>query len=100
MNRYPPGKGKGRPKGGKGGKGGKPRPGRRTPPPPGTGEESRYLNGLMESGTPLVLVLANGEKGRGTLEEVDRDQITLKAPHGSMVIRKQDIRYIYESEDD
>jgi len=70
------------------------------PPPPGTGEESRYLDGLKEAGAILVVTLSNGDECRGTLEEVDRDQITIAAPSGSLVIRKRDIRYLRESEAD
>jgi hypothetical protein len=41
--------------------------------------------------------MANGDEFRGVLEEVDRDQITIDSPTGSMVVRKRDIRYIRES---
>jgi small nuclear ribonucleoprotein (snRNP)-like protein len=74
----------------------RPPPGRRTPPPPRTGLEAKFFSDAIRSGARLVLVLADGRKVRGTVREFDRDQLTIEEAAGSVVIRKSDIRYLYE----
>jgi len=89
----PTGKGSGR----KGGSG-QP-PARRTPPTAATGLEAKFLEGTISSGVPLVLVMSDGSKVRGVVVEFDRDQLTLEGDHGRVVIRKSEIRYLYEDPD-
>jgi small nuclear ribonucleoprotein (snRNP)-like protein len=71
-------------------------PGRRTPPPTRTGLEAKFFSDAIRSGARLVLMLADGRKVRGTVREFDRDQVTIEEATGSVVIRKSDIRYLYE----
>jgi small nuclear ribonucleoprotein (snRNP)-like protein len=41
-------------------------------------------------------MLADGRKIRGTVQEFDRDQVTIEEAGGPVVIRKTEIRYLYE----
>jgi hypothetical protein len=86
----PTGKGSGR----KGG-GGRP-PARRTPPTAATGLEAKFLEGTVSSGVPLVLVMSDGAEIRGVVVEFDRDQLILEGDNGTVVVRKSEIRYLYE----
>ncbi len=72
------------------------RPGRRTPPPPATGLENRYFEGVKSSGTLLVLTMTDGQTVSGPVEAFDRELITIGGERGSRVVRKSDIRYISE----
>ena len=83
-------------KGGRKGGGGRP-PARRAPPVDGTGLETKFLEGTVSSGVPLVLVLSDGSKACGVVVEFDRDQLILEGDDGTLVIRKSKIRYLYEA---
>jgi small nuclear ribonucleoprotein (snRNP)-like protein len=76
----------------------RPPPGRRTPPPARTGLEAKFFNDAIRSGARLVVTLADGRKVRGTVQEFDRDQVTIEEATGTVVIRKTEIRYLYEQE--
>jgi small nuclear ribonucleoprotein (snRNP)-like protein len=56
----------------------------------------QFFEGMIQSETPLVLVLADGTEVRGVVREVDRDQLTVDGPSGQVVIRKSEIRYVSE----
>ncbi len=68
----------------------------RAPPPPGTGREAGFYEDTISSGARVVLALADGSTVRGVLKEFDRDQMTIEAESGSIVVRKSTIRYISE----
>ena len=70
--------------------------GRRTPPPARTGQEAKFFADALRSGVELVVLLADGRKVRGPVEDVDRDQVTIAEATGPIVIRKAEIRYLYE----
>jgi hypothetical protein len=89
MNR---GKGRGRPRR----DGGQGPPGRRTPPPDATGIESQFFERAVQAGAPLVVKLIDGGSMRGVVREFDRDQLTLEGEGGPIVVRKSEIRYLYE----
>ena len=72
--------------------------GRRVPPPAHTGLEAKFFEGVVRSGAGLVLLLADGRKLRGTLREFDRDQLTIEEATGPVVVRKSEIRYLYQEE--
>ena len=74
------------------------RPPRRTPPPPRTGLEAEFLDETKRAGTQLVVTLADGTTLCGTVQDHNRDQITLEDSSGPIVIRKAEIRYLYEDE--
>ena len=73
-----------------------PRRPRRPPPPARTGLESEFLERARRDGTRLVLRLADGRTVRGSIEDFDRDLITIDDAGGAIVIRKTEIRYLYE----
>ena len=70
--------------------------GMRTPPPSVTGLEGRYYEQTINTGTRVVLSLADGRTVRGVLKEYDRDQVTVEQDSGCIVVRKSNIRYISE----
>ena len=82
---------RGRRKGG----GGRP-PGRRPPPPANTGLEAAYLTVAQEEEEPLVVVLEDGKKVSGVVNGFDRDLLMLEAESGEVLIRKSEIKYVYE----
>ncbi len=71
-------------------------PGRRTPPPPGTGLEARYLSERMNAGDTLELSMIDGRTLCGPVEAFDQDVITIRPDAGPVVVRKADIRYLRE----
>ena len=75
-------------------------PVRRVPPPPGTGQESRFLQRRKESGDDVIVTLLNGAIVRGTLSWFDGDLIGLKPiDRAELVLRKSEIRTIEEVHD-
>ena len=71
---------------------------RRVRPPDATGREAEFFRRRIESGSALVIHLANGETVLGTIERFDREMITVaRDGEPEVVLRKQDIRYIEES---
>ena len=74
---------------------------RRTPPPERTGLESVFLESRKRSGLPLVFSLTSGQTIHGVVEDFDRDLIRIRLPDGpGLMLRKTDIRYLYEGEQD
>jgi len=63
-----------------------------------TGMEALYLKELMDSETPVIVVLNTGEKVRGFVRYYDQDVFSLGPADGSpkMFLRKEGIRYLYE----
>src|SRR5574341_1719213 len=78
----------------------KKKPVKKAPPPSldTTGMEGYYLKQLIESETPVVVVLNTGEKIRGFVRYYDRDVFSLGPADGGpkMFLRKESIRYLYE----
>ena len=75
----------------------KPAQGRRKPPPDATGEERRFLNGQLKSGSRVRLVLKDGTRSEGTVCGFDERQIEIDG-NGRLpvVLTKASIRYIEE----
>ena len=73
-------------------------PGRRTPPPPGTGLEARYLSERMNAGDALELSMADGRTLCGPVKAFDQDVITIDSDDGPVVVRKADIRFLREAD--
>lgn len=77
---------------------------RKRVPPEQTNAESFYYKKQMESKTPMVIVLQDGEELRGTIEWYDKACIKLHrngAPN--LLVLKHNIKYMYkesESGDD
>ena len=78
---------------------GRRRPQERTElPRESTGRETGYLAALEQAATPLVVQLDSGEAIQGVIASFDRDQIEIsRADDGqSRVLRRSEIRYLYE----
>lgn len=74
---------------------------RKRVPPEQTNAESFYYKKQMESKTPMVIVLQDGEVLRGTIEWYDKACIKLHrndAPN--LLVLKHYIKYIYKENDD
>jgi sRNA-binding regulator protein Hfq len=77
-------------------RGDRPPLGRRTPPSPRTGLEAKFYETKILDATPVVLMLVDGREVRGVIREFDRDQLTLDGENGQILVRKSEIRYLYE----
>jgi hypothetical protein len=66
-----------------------------------TGMEGLYFKELIQTETPVVVVLNTGERVRGFVRYYDRDVISLGPADGSpkIFLRKDGIRYLYEEEE-
>jgi host factor-I protein len=70
---------------------------RKAPPPEQTNAESFYYQKQMQSKTPMVVVLADGEEVRGTIEWYDRNCIKVnRAGAPNLLIYKASIKYAYK----
>jgi len=76
--------------------------GKKPPPPEQTHAENFYYQKQMQSKTPMVLVLHDGEEIHGLIEWYDKYCLKLNRPGGSnLLIYKPSIKYMYkESEGD
>jgi hypothetical protein len=75
------------------------RPPKRTPPPPATGQESRYLDEQAMRGATLTFKLSDGRELRGVVAEHDCDAIHVTGSDGTgFVLRKAEIRYVVDGE--
>jgi host factor-I protein len=73
---------------------------RKRVPPEQTNAESFYYKKQMESKTPMVIVLQDGEVLRGTIEWYDKACIKLHrndAPN--LLVLKHNIKYLYKEND-
>ncbi len=71
---------------------------RKTPPPDQTHAENFYYQKQMQSRTPMVVVLNDGEELRGVIEWYDRNCIKLNRSNGqsNLLIYKSAIRYLFK----
>ena len=74
---------------------------RRKPvPPEQTHAEAYYYVKQMQTRTPMVVVLNDGEALRGTIEWYDRDCIKItRTTAPNLLVYKSYIKYIYKDED-
>jgi len=71
--------------------------GKRTPPPEQTHAENFYYQKQMQTKTPMVIVLHNGEQIHGVIEWYDRNCLKLIRPgQANMLIYKPAIKYMYK----
>lgn len=71
--------------------------GKKMPPPESTNAENFYYQKQMQTKTPMVVVLRDGEQIRGVIEWYDRACIKLNrngAPN--LMIYKPSIKYMYK----
>src|SRR5262249_60938783 len=61
-----------------------------------TGMEGWYMKQLMEAEIRVVVVLNNGEKGRGFVRYYDKDTVSLGPSDSSprMLLRREGLRYV------
>ena len=70
---------------------------KKTTPPEQTHAENFYYQKQMQSKTPMVVVLQDGEEIRGVIEWYDRTCIKLtRSGHSNMLIYKPAIKYMYK----
>ena len=66
-------------------------------PPEQTNAESFYYKKQMESHTPMVVVLQDGETLNGTIEWYDKTSLKLnRGDEPNLLILKHNIKYIYK----
>ena len=66
-----------------------------------TNAENYYYVKQMQAKTPMVVVLADGEKIRGVVEWYDRTCIKLNRDDApNLMIYKRNIKYLYKEEDE
>ncbi|HWX54939.1 MAG TPA: RNA chaperone Hfq [Verrucomicrobiae bacterium] len=71
---------------------------KRTPPPEQTHAENFYYQKQMQSKTPVVVVLKDGEEVQGLIDWYDRNCIKLVRDGAStLLVYKPAIRYIYKA---
>jgi sRNA-binding regulator protein Hfq len=70
-------------------------------PPEQTNAESFYYVKQMQSKTPMVLVLQDGEKIHGIIEWYDRHCLKVhRTGEPNLLIYKSNIKYLYKQEDE
>jgi host factor-I protein len=70
---------------------------RKTPPPEQTHAENFYYQKQMQSKTPMVIVLNDGEEIHGIIEWYDKSCIKItRAGQSNLLIYKPSIKYMYK----
>ena len=72
---------------------------KKTPPPEQTHAENFYYQKQMQSKTPMVVVLKDGEEVRGVIEWYDKRCLKVNRTGGlpNLLIYKPNIKYIYKA---
>lgn len=71
---------------------------KRATPPDQTHAENFYYQKQMQSKTPVVVVMKDGEQVQGLIEWYDKNCIKLSRPGGAnLLIYKPSIRYIFKA---
>ena len=74
---------------------------RKIVPPEQTNAEAYYYLKQMQSKTPIVVRLVDGEELRGWIEWYDKDVIKLNRDHApNLLIPKRSIKYLYKEEEE
>jgi len=81
--------------------GSSPGPRRRAAPPESTNAEAFYYLKQMNTATPMVLVLDDGERIRGRIEWYDRNCLKVHRDDGpNLLLFKHCIRYLYKQDEE
>ncbi len=73
---------------------------KRTPPPMETNAELFYYKKQIDSHTPMVIVLQDGEEIEGTIEWYDRGALKVnRADAPNLLLLKRNIKYMFKAED-
>jgi len=76
-------------------------PRRKIAPPEQTNAESFYYLKQMQAKTPMVIVLQNDEKLRGTIEWYDKHCLKInRIKEPNVLVPKHNIKYIYKQEEE
>lgn len=76
-------------------------PRRKIAPPEQTNAESFYYLKQMQSKTPMVIVLQNDEKLRGTIEWYDKHCLKInRIKEPNLLVPKHNIKYIYKQDEE
>lgn len=72
---------------------------KKTPPPEHTNAENFYYQKQMQSKTPMILVLHDGEEVHGVIEWYDKDCLKINRTGGApnLMIFKPSIKYMYKA---
>ena len=72
---------------------------KKSPPPSETYAEIYYYKKQIDSRTPMVFVLQDGEEIKGTIEWYDLDALKINREDApNILLPKQNIKYIYKAE--
>lgn len=72
---------------------------KKAPPPEHTNAENFYYLKQMQTRTPMVIVLRDGETVHGTIEWYDKSCLKLaRANEPNLLIYKPNIKYMYKAE--
>ncbi len=75
--------------------------GKKTPPPEQTHAENFYYQKQMQSRTPMVVVLKDGEEVRGIIEWYDRCCIKLnRSGQPNVLLYKSSIKYLFKESEE
>jgi len=69
---------------------------KKAPPPEQTHAENFYYQKQIQSKTPMVVVLRDGEEVHGTIEWYDKNCIKVIRPSGNLLIYKPAIKYMFK----
>ena len=71
-------------------------PPKKTTPTEQTNAENFYYQKQMQTKTPMVVVLRDGEEVHGTIEWYDKNCIKIIRPSGNLLIYKPAIKYMFK----
>ncbi|MCS6873466.1 MAG: hypothetical protein N2Z23_05005 [Pyrinomonadaceae bacterium] len=73
---------------------------RKTPPPTETNAEIYYYKKQIDSHTPMVIVLQDGEEIEGTIEWYDKGALKINRKDApNIMLLKHNIKYMYKAEE-
>lgn len=76
-------------------------PRRKIAPPEQTNAESFYYLKQMQSKTPMIIVLQDGEKLRGVIEWYDKHCLKInRIKEPNLLVPKHNIKYLYKAEEE
>lgn len=77
-----------------------PSKGKKMPPPIETNAEVFYYKKQIDTHTPMVIVLQDGEEIEGTIEWYDRRALKINCSKGpNLMLLKHNIKYMFKAED-
>ncbi len=73
---------------------------KKMPPPVETNAEVFYYKKQIDTHTPMVIVLQDGEEVEGTIEWYDRHALKINCTKGpNLMLLKHNIKYMFKAED-